>query len=668
MNLTNACQTHNFGAVQNMSFKSKFSREHIRNLQNVAGPATFAVMVTLIVLLIATVSWLFATGGPWEMALQKKLARKTELNWQQYRQLGIGWGAVGLTGLLVFVLACAPWWIKPCRAVLSDQPRPRQALLARRLYILALVLAAGAALFLRSPRLTHSFWNDEEMAFRKYVWGETQVLKDGSLQHHPIGWGQAIYENEKANNQVGSTIETRLGLALFNNPDAGSPAGTPAFQESAARIFPLLSSGLAVLAIGWLGWLLGAPRVGLAAALLLTLSPWHLRYSVEIRGYSTMLLMVTVALGSLIRAMETGRWRWWLAFAAAQAWYLLCFAGSIYVAAAMNFVALICIWRSQRDIRANALRLVVANAFSAVPLVLLLFPSLLQIMAYVAETKNQQGNLPINGAWLVDYWSHLTMGLPWQSDITNTNGNNVLELGKQLGWLPAILTWLLPLWCIAGLVLMFLKDWRARLVAAPLLLGAVLAAVHAKISSGPFLSWYLLYTLPLFCLALPFVAMLAPRRLQLLPFLAVGLYFIMTQDPRNRIANAPRQPMREAAQWARNEKTTVVGANPTALSAVFSTSAEQILSYDPRAIALKSTDQLTELMTQARTEARPLAVYFCNRSPQKQVDLSRELRIMLEETGNWKLEKSLPGMEPMWSYQVYLLNNLHEDGPRMLRK
>jgi hypothetical protein len=651
-----------------MPLSPKFSRERLRNLQNIAGPATTAVLVVLTVLLITSVVWLLATGGPWEQALQKKLARKTELNWQQYRQLGIGWGVVGLTGMLIFVLGCARWWIKPCRSVLSDQPRPRRPQMARRLYILALLVAAGAAWFLRSPRLTHSFTNDEEMAFRKYVWGETQVLKDGSLQHTPVGWGQAIFENEKANNQVGSTIETRLGLALFNKPDAGSPPGVPAFQESAARTFPLLSAALSVMAVGWLGWLLGAPRVGLAAALLLALSPWHLRYSVEIRGYSTMLLTMLLALGSLLRALETGRWRWWLGFALAQAWYLLCFAGSIWVAVAMNVVALIAIWRLQRDSLANALRLVVANVFSAIPLVLLLIPSLLQILAYVADPKNQQGNIPVDGEWMLDYWSHLTTGLMWNADIALSNGITVASLAETSTGLKPILTWLIPLWLALGLGVMLLRDWRARLIAAPLLLGAIIAAVHAKISSGPFLSWYLLYTLPLFCLALPYVAMLAPRRLQLLPFIAVGVFFMVTQAPRNRLSSAPRQPMREAAQWARNEKTTIVGADARATTAVFSTSADQIHTYDPRAIVLKSTEQLTTLMETARQEQRPLAVYFCDRKPGKKADLCRDLRSMLEDTGNFKLEQRLPGLEEMTTYEVYLLNNLHEDGHKLQQR
>jgi hypothetical protein len=126
--------------------------------------------------------------------------------------------------------------------------------------------------------------------------------------------------------------------------------------------------------------------------------------------------------------------------------------------------------------------------------------------------------------------------------------------------------------------------------------------------------------------------------------------------------------MREAAQWARNEQTTVVGNDASVISAVFSTSAEQIHAYDPRAIILQSTEQLNALANQARTENRTLAVYFCNRSPGKKADLCRALRLELAESGNYNLEKTLPGMEPMWNYEIYLLNNLHQTGTKLQQK
>ena len=72
-------------------------RERFRHFHNVLGPASAWVFGVLVMLWLAAVVYLLVTGGPWEKKLLQKLARGTELSWQQYRQLGVGWGMVGLS-------------------------------------------------------------------------------------------------------------------------------------------------------------------------------------------------------------------------------------------------------------------------------------------------------------------------------------------------------------------------------------------------------------------------------------------------------------------------------------------------------------------------------------------------------------------------------------------
>ncbi len=634
-------------------------RERFHHFRNTLGPVSSGVFWVLLALWLGAVIYLISTGGPWEKALVTKRARGTELSWQQYRQLGIGWGMVGLTVVLGVAVGSVRWWGRPATAVLSHLPRPKQGRKAVRWYALGLLLTAGLALFLRMPRLTHSFWNDEAMAFEKYVYGENKVLADGTLVHEPIPWGQALFENEKANNQVWSTVESRLGMALFNQPEKGSPTGVPAFQESAPRIIPLVSSALTILALGWLGWLLGVPRIGLAAALLMALSPWHMRYSVEIRGYSTMLFAMLMALGCLVRALETNGWRWWVGFAVAQALYLLSFAGAVYVAMMMNVLALVCIWQVRREPLSNSLRLVVANALSAVPLAIFLTPSLLQVTAYLAEDKKKYA--PMGWAWVQDLWSHLVTAMPWGPASTQgSHGISVEQLSEGAAWIKPVMMVVLPVWCLLGIAAMLRQDWRARLITGSLLLGALGACGHAMISKGPFYSWYLVYLLPVFCISLPYVSRLAPRLLRLLPLVAVGLFYILTQVPRERMKSVARQPMREAAQWARAEATVPVGQLAEPVSAVFGRSAGQIFPYDPRAILLKSPAQLTQLMANARKAGTPLAVYFCDRISAEQEHA--DLLAILQEPADWDRKVKLPGLEQMWSYEVYLLVNLSEAG------
>jgi hypothetical protein len=230
----------------------------------------------------------------------------------------------------------------------------------------------------------------------------------------------------------------------------------------------------------------------------------------------------------------------------------------------------------------------------------------------------------------------------------------------------------LPALLIVGLIMMFKRNWRSRLVAGSLLLAAALTWAQAIASHAQFLSWYLIYLLPLLCLALPYLATLAPRRLNVLPFAIVGLFFIVTKDSRDLIVHAPRQPMREAAQWARAEKTVPTGNDPATVTAVFGTSDRQIKSYDPRAIMLVDSkdktpeapvNKLKALMATARSNKTPLIVYFADRIRAQQEN--PELLEMLADPADWNRIAKIPGLEQMYSYEVYLFANLHQDGQQL---
>jgi uncharacterized membrane protein len=79
-----------------------------------------------------------------------------------------------------------------------------------------------------------------------------------------------------------------------------------------------------------LGREMGMPWVGLGAAGLLALHPWHVRYAVEARGYSLMMFFMCLMLLALIRALTTNKVAAWTLFALAEAGCLLSFAGSLY--------------------------------------------------------------------------------------------------------------------------------------------------------------------------------------------------------------------------------------------------------------------------------------------------------------------------------------------------
>ncbi|RPI58798.1 MAG: hypothetical protein EHM56_00820 [Chloroflexi bacterium] len=60
-------------------------------------------------------------------------------------------------------------------------------------------------------------------------------------------------------------------------------------------------------------------RTGLLAALLLAVAPFYVRYGQEARMYTMLTFLALLSLYLFVRAVQSGRWAWWLAFALASA-------------------------------------------------------------------------------------------------------------------------------------------------------------------------------------------------------------------------------------------------------------------------------------------------------------------------------------------------------------
>jgi hypothetical protein len=149
-----------------------------------------------------------------------------------------------------------------------------------------------------------------------------------------------------------------------------------------------------------------------------------------------------------------------------------------------------------------------------------------------------------------------------------------------------------------------------------------------------------------------------PGRLASVLFFTVGIYLYFTAIPRSVMANQERQPMRKAAQVARQESHTPTGDHRNTVTAVFGQSDDQIFSYDPLAIRLKPRNgdtgeaHLQELAQQAEAKNQVMIVYFCNlaRAEKENPGIMATLR---NPDNYWFRETLIPGVEDMWTYRVY---------------
>lgn len=111
--------------------------------------------------------------------------------------------------------------------------------------------------------------------------------------------------------------------------------GTSAFV---VRFFSVLLGLLSVAGIYQLGRLVASSRVGITAAFLLAISPFHVWYSQEARMYSLLSTQLILAHVSLIALLQGGRKRYWILYFVAMGTavfthyftFLILFAHTIY--------------------------------------------------------------------------------------------------------------------------------------------------------------------------------------------------------------------------------------------------------------------------------------------------------------------------------------------------
>lgn len=613
-------------------------------------PASLRVVMGLAIIFVALSVYLLAGPNPWESSITKRLASGKALKLEQLIPYGLWWGALVAWGAAGFALATVRWWSRPHTAVFPDlqPPGPR----AGKWTMIFAIAAMALACWPRVARMNHSLWTDEEYHLRTYVWGSVKTDLTGSTKFDAITWPEAVFGNEKGNNHLWSSIEARVGHQLTGH--GWGPEST--FSESSLRLFPFTTGILTVGMMVLLGTALGGPRIGLAAGLILALHPWHVRWSVEIRGYSTMLFAIVAGLHCLVRALQTNRWRWWTGYSACQCLFLLCFAGSLYVAAAQNLVTLGIILCSAAPAAvrwAGASRLVTAGILSLILTALLFGPHVPQITAYLNAAHEYA---PISPAWFVDLWTHLVVGLQPVSDPPGTSlGMGMDQLAAAAPWKKSIVYLVFPALTALGLFTLLRQDWRTRLVGGTLLAAGLLAVIHNSLSGAPFLTWYLLYLIPLFILCLIFgglaLVRLRPKQLASLPLILTVVFAIVTAPAMERMMNIPRQPIREAVGAMIGMPYQPGKSHPEILTASFGDGARQLQSYDRDLRILKTTAELAALILKATAESKPL--YLCLRGPHLVAAEAPELHRALTTDARWQQLPPVQGMEAMLSYEIY---------------
>lgn len=542
-----------------------------------------------------------------------------------------------------------------------DTARRVYSVWARRLMLAGMGGALLVGVLERMPRLSHSFWNDEEYGFRRFASGYHRDDGAGALEFKKVRWADSLFKNHDGNNHVWHTVEARAGLGLWRMVTG---AGEGEFREGAVRLGPFLSGLGSILLVGMLGSLLGRPLAGVAGAWFLALSPWHLRYAVEARGYSSMILFLLLGLVFLLKALQTGSWRWWLLYGAAQCLMLWSFAGVVYVAVVQNvlafgFLLMNARWKGSRQGVVG--RFVVANALSAGVFLALMVPSLMQLASFLDGYQEETGRADLGAGFLRDVWSHLAAGIPWTTPGEGPWPSMVGLQERSLGSF-AFLNVVLPV--VAGLgavLMMFRGDWRSRFVVLVFLGAALCMWGHNAMSGTAIMGWYFVFLAPGFALFLGWGSALAWvesfRVRGGVAALTVALFWVTASGPRGAVRDRERHPMREVVLEVRGVSPAVTSDDEGLITVAMGSGDRQLQSYDPWIRPLDTRAELEAAMADARESGKAVAVYVC--SPLRVERESPEVMALLGDENEFTKGGEVDGLEEFWSFDVF---RMREEG------
>ncbi len=500
-------------------------------------------------------------------------------------------------------------------------------------YILV-IGAMAAGLWFRAPCMGHSLWNDEEYAMRRFALGG---MENGKFE--PVTWTDTLYENHNGNNHLLHSALSRVSLNVWRMFHRDAAPG--AFSETAVRMPSLIAAVLTILLVAVIGWEMGMPWLGISAAWLLALHPWHIRYSAEGKGYALCIFFVCLAVLGLIRALRRNSLGDWLLFGLGEAGFLLSFAGSLYVAVALNVIACFECLRRRRG--RQVATLLAVNAIAAMPVILWTMPSVPQLIGFIQNDNSPR--LEANAGWVTDLGSHVLTGFQFNNAEPETHCGTSWKLLQESH--PQVMTlffWGALMLAGGGILVATFDSMAGRVALLGPLLAGLLSFWHAHVQHHPNLAMYYIYVLVSLVLGAGYLLLRFRRVPGYLVLLIVAGFGVATQVPRGIFIEHGRQPIRSVVQAIREKR-------PNALTGTYGVSARQVESYDPNVRQLAQPADVDKLLREGAAKGVPVFVFVAGAT--ESAKREPELTARVTKSPDFARWRQFPGHEAMWSYTIY---------------
>lgn len=574
------------------------------------------VLLALTFLTLVLAAALIRADKPWEGRIGERIRAGERLSFAQSIHIGLYGAGVADLALLLILLATARLWLRePDAPDLATGSRPiRLPGWVGPSLIAACVIGGG----LRLPLANGSLWWDEIWNLRRAVMGErTPSPGDpAQLDFHGHDWGRTFFHYSKPTNHLSFSVASRLSLGVWRVLTGAKPWE---FNEFWFRLPNFLAALASIWAIGRLLAEWRHPRAGVAAAFLLALHPWHIRYGVEGRAFSFLLLLSLLSCLVLTRALRTGRWRAWIGFGLLQAGLLWTFPYAIYLCATLGVSAIagnFARFGWGRTARVMSGRCLVGCTIGAMVLLPLVGPLVPQVLAWT----DVEGNEMIHASFLRGLWAGLATGMPWAIPLEPGRAGlpSLSDMARGFPPTAGFVLGLMPLLLLAGLVRALQRDRTTRAVVLGLVLATPLTIGIAWAAGHYFYARYVIYGLAavviLCVLGIEQISDWLQRavpRLGTRPVAAIGhagfvlLFALLTHPQRLVLLTRPIAPQREVAAFL-----AARAAEKPILAAGFNLGGDTPGVYYPWVTRFETPGELAELARRAGAEGRELVVFF----------------------------------------------------------
>jgi hypothetical protein len=458
-------------------------------------------------------------------------------------------------------------------------------------------------------------WDDEDTSVRLFIHGELRKDSEGNLEWKTPKWRDTFFYYRIPNNHHLQSILSRVSHDTWKS--LAKPGGLR-LSEPVMRIPVLGAAILSILSLALLLRRLGFARAAVAAALLIAIHPWHVRYAIELRGYMLSMALWPLLLLLLLEAVERRRWTWWLGYGACG--FLLLYANpvSLNALALTNLAALILVIlrnRASQNPWEQPVRLIVVNALAGMLYLQLMLPCVPQLGEYLASSRSQGLLTP---RWHNNLYSHFFTGIPWNNSDSASAGL------PEFQWIvesePAFYGVMFAL-CAAlvllGLIRLARKQPAGWAIAALFVIPGISLYVFARLKGNYLYEWYLIGSLPglIALLALGLDAATskldklhscAPPTAILAVILAIGF---STRDARAWLLEHSIQPMKESVLLIR---PTLDPYDPRQTEILTARMHSPVRSYDPNAMPIENVAGFVEMIKLSDQSNRPLYVNYGN--------------------------------------------------------